>query len=129
MVDFDFEIHGEEGIKDDMTKFVNETKGVANEALVEFAKECKDEIESTAPVDTGEYRDSWYIIQAKENLVYLVNNAEHGKYVVFPNSAMVGSPSADLPSQGILHNVRGIIHEKKSEYEASFIQKLRNKLF
>lgn len=105
------------------------TKGVANDALREFGEEVKEEFEATAPVDTGEYRDSWFIVEARDDLIYIVNSADHAKYLVFPNSRFKGHEGADAPARGIYHNIRGIVHSKRSEWEAGLLGKIRNKLF
>lgn len=104
------------------------TEGNANDAVVELAEEIKEEFEDTAPVDTGEYRDSWFLVEAEENLVYLVNSADHAKYIVFPNSRFVGHPGADAPGRGIYHNIRGIAHSKKSEWQQTLIGRILDEI-
>lgn len=79
-----------------------------DQKLIEVAEEVKQDLEDTSPIDTGEYKNSWYIYSVKENEVWVLNEADHAKYVMLPNSRMVGSPSADLPTSGILHNAEGV---------------------
>lgn len=129
MIEFDMEVSGEDAVKEGLDEFAESTRGTANDALVEMGEDIKDEIESTAPVDTGEYQESWKLIEVKENMIVLVNTADHAKYVVFPNTKMKGVASADDPARGILHNVRGIVKDNIQEHRAGFITKLKNKLF
>lgn len=128
MVDIDVGMSDVSHTQEQFEAAAEASKGNANDALREFAEEVRDEFEETSPVDTGEYKSSWFIIEADDNLVYIVNSANHAKYLVFPNSHFMGNPGADVPSRGIYHNVRGIVHQKKSEWEASLLGKLRNKL-
>lgn len=128
MVEFDVGISGASNTQEQLKMASEAASGNANEALVEFCEEVKEEFEDTAPVDTGHYRDSWFLIEADDNLVYIVNSANHAKYLVFPNSRFRGHPGADAPGLGIYHNIRGILHSKQSEWEASLLGKLRNKL-
>lgn len=79
-----------------------------NQALKEQAEETKTKLERTSPVDTGEYKSSWYIWSAKEDEVWILNEADHAKYVMLPNSKFIGLAKADLPASGVLHNVKGI---------------------
>lgn len=129
MIDFSIEVSGDDAIKEGIDEFVEKSKGTANDALREMAEDIKDEIEATAPVDTGEYKESWSIVEVSENHVVIVNEADHAKYLVFPNSKMQGVSSADDPARGILHNVRGIVRNNINEHRASFVQRLKSKLF
>lgn len=79
-----------------------------NKVLMKKAREIKGDIQDTAPVDSGDYRDGWYIYPAKKNEVWILNSVEHTQFVMLPNSKFVGKSDADVPSQGILHNVKGV---------------------
>lgn len=91
----------------------------------EFADELVTELENTSPVRTGEYKGSWGTDEEGDT-VYIVNNDPKAKYLVFPNQRMRGSPKADLPAQGILHNVRGITFNKRRSYREKVSSKIRN---
>jgi len=82
--------------------------------LESFARDLLDEFVQTSPVDTGEYRSSWSMERRNKYVVLLKNDADHAPYLVYPNSQMVGARGAN--SRGILHNVRGMTFEKKSEF-------------
>lgn len=87
------------------------TKKDVNDTLLEVAEEIKQAEEDTSPVDTGAYRDSWYIEPIAEDEVLILSDgddAPHNKYVMLPNQRFVGNPKADIPSQGILHNYKGV---------------------
>ena len=91
------------------------TKSDVDDTLLEVAKEIKEAEENTAPVDTGDYRDSWYIEAISEGEVLILSDgddAPHNKYVMLPNQRFVGNPIADIPSQGILHNYKGVAKRK-----------------
>jgi hypothetical protein len=86
-------------------------KEAVNNGLQKTAAEVKKDIEDTAPVDTGDYEGSWYTKQVSENLVFVLSDSDkapHNVHLLFPNSNFVGSPGADIPSQGIYHNVKGV---------------------
>lgn len=129
MTNFDVEIIGDS--PNDIANRLNDVNLAArnrtNQQLMEKAREVKADLEDTAPVDTGEYRDSWYVFPAKRNEVWVLNEADHTQYVMLPNSNFVGKAGADVPSQGILHNVKGIAQGHSSGL-ASDIQKEINKL-
>lgn len=110
MVEFDVEYIGHEpdDMKDRIDQINLSAKKRTNKALRKTAREVKADLEDTSPVDTGEYKSSWYIFQADFNEIWVLNEAEHAIHVMMPNSKMVGSSSADVPSQGILHNVKGV---------------------
>lgn len=124
MVDFDFSIHGMESLDGSFAKMKAQAPGKANEELVEVAEELKDEIQKTAPYDTGEYHDSWSIEEISEDTVFLVNDADHAPHVVFPNPVMQGVSTADDPAAGILHNVRRIVAEKQQDVEQGWISRI-----
>jgi hypothetical protein len=93
------------------------TKGEVNDALMEAAEEIKDAEQETAPVDTGDYKNSWYIEPIAEDEVLVLSDgdeAPHNKYVMLPNQRFVGNPKADIPSQGVLHNYKGVAKRKKN---------------
>jgi hypothetical protein len=127
MVSFDVEHVGQspqdmsERLGDINTDASNRTK----QALMETAREVKKDLEKTSPVDTGEYRDSWYIYPAKSEEVWILNEADHAQYVMLPNPVMIGSSKADLPAQGILHNVKGIAKQHSDDYRGNFIDQLQ----
>lgn len=98
---------------------------VQREGINEFARELKEEIEKTAPVDTGRYKDSWEMEQ-KDDGVIIYNTTEYGKYLVFPNQQMRGVPSADDPGRGILHNVRGIVFKNRDTFRDKLKKKVKN---
>lgn len=129
MIDFQLTMTGQESVKNGLDDFAAKSKGTANDALRKMAEEIKDDIESTAPVDTGEYKESWVIVEVAENMVYIVNTADHARFVVFANSKMTGVASADDPARGILHDVRAIVRGNIRKHRAGFITRLKNKLF
>ena len=113
MTDFDvsFVGAGPEGLDEQIDSLTSGISEKTDEALKETAQEIKEDIEDTAPVDTGDYRDSWYIVEGDEETVFILsdgNAAPHNKYLLLPNQNFVGSPGADIPSQGIYHNVKGV---------------------
>jgi len=116
MADFGVEYVGNTPgeIESRLSKVNLQSKRRTNQALLETAREVREDLEKTAPVDSGEYRDSWYVFQVAEDEVWVLNEADHAKFVMLPNSKMVGSNKADLPSSGILHNVKGVArrHQK-----------------
>lgn len=97
-----------------------------NEALMKTAREVKDDLEGTSPVDTREYLESWYIFPAKEDEVWILNEADHAKYVMLPNSRMQGSAKADLPASGILHNVLGVARGHQKGLSNNMAEKLKD---
>lgn len=106
------------------------TQKVKGESIKDFAEDLKEEIEDTAPVDTGEYKDSWELEEVEDGII-LYNTTDYGKYLVFPNSQMRGVPSADDPGRGILHNVRGICFQNRSDFRDKIkntVQKIFSRL-
>lgn len=95
-----------------------------NEALRETAEDVKENLEKTSPVDSGEYQDSWYIAPIAEDEVWVLNEAEHAPYVMLPNSKMIGSSEADLPAQGILHNVKGVARQHMDDHRGNIMEKI-----
>lgn len=123
MVDFDVEYVGNEpgDIQKRLAELGTAAQSRANAALVDTAQEVQEDLEKTSPVDTGEYQSSWYMMQVAEDEVWILNEAEHAKYVMLPNSNMVNSGKADLPSSGILHDVKGVArsHQKSLNINAA----------
>lgn len=127
MVDFDVEFVGDKPgeITRRLTDINLEARRRTNQALMETAREIKADLEDTSPVDTGEYRDSWYIFQVDFNEVWILNEADHAKYVILPNSKMVGSSNADLPAQGILHNVKGVAKNHQKGLRSNMAEQIK----
>lgn len=127
MTDFDVEFVGDSpnDIQKRLSKLGTQGQTRANRALVETGKEVQDELESTSPVDTGEYQSSWYMMQVAEDEVWILNEADHAKYVMLPNQVMVNSPSADLPASGILHDVKGVAKGHKKTLSLNFADELK----
>jgi hypothetical protein len=128
MVQFDVETIGQspEDMQDRLTMLGGAAEGKANEALREVAEDVQDDLEDTSPVDTGEYQDSWYgPVEVAEDEVWILNEADHAKFVMLPNSKMVGSSKADLPSAGILHNVKGVAKRHSDDLNLTFGRKLK----
>lgn len=104
------------------------TKGDVNDALMEAAEEIKEKEQETAPVDSGDYRDSWYIEPISEEEVLILsdgNDAPHNKYVMLPNQRFVGNPKADISSQGVLHNYKGVA-KREADALSSSIEEMLN---
>jgi len=104
------------------------TKGEVNDALMEAAEEIKEAEQDTAPVDTGDYKNSWYIEPISEDEVLVLSDgdeAPHNKYVMLPNQRFVGNPKADIPSQGVLHNYKGVA-KREADALSSSIQDMLN---
>lgn len=101
--------------------------GAAEDGQKDTAEEILDEVIDTSPVRTGRYKSNWDLVEAGDT-VYIYNDTPYGKYLVFPNSHMVGSPKADVPSRGIIHNVRGIIQKHKSTYKNNMTKRIRGVL-
>ena len=116
MSDFSVEYVGD--TPGDIQKRLAESSSIVRQktkrSLKKTAIEIQSDLEETSPVDTGEYQNSWYIFEVAYDEVWILNEADHAKYVMLPNTNMVNSTSADLPSQGILHNVKGVAknHQK-----------------
>jgi hypothetical protein len=130
MADFNVEVIGDSpgDIEDRLTKVNLEASNRTNQALMETAREVKDDLEDTSPHDTGEYENSWYIYPAKNDEVWILNEADHAQFVMLPNSKMVGSEKADLPTSGVLHNAEGVAKGHSSKLSAR-IQSVLEDLF
>lgn len=127
MSDFSVEMVGDKpgDVEQRLAKLGTDGRNSTNKALLQTAQEVKDDLEKTSPVDTGEYQSSWYIFQADYDEVWVLDEADHAKFVMLPNSRMVGSPSADLPSQGILHNVKGVAKSHQKGLNLNMAGKLK----
>lgn len=127
MAEFDVEMVGDtpNDIENRLARLGSQAGERTNEALRRTAEEVKADLEDTSPVDTGEYKRSWYIFEAAEDEVWILNEADHAKYVMLPNAIMRGSNKADVPSQGLLHNVKGVAKGHKSSLRGSLVQELR----
>lgn len=127
MTDFDVEMVGDS--PGDVERRLSELSSVGrrrtNAALRETASEVKDDLEETSPVDSGEYQSSWYIVPIEYDEVWILNEAEHAKFVMLPNTQMINASGADLPAQGILHNVKGVARRHSSDYRQNLIQELQ----
>lgn len=128
MVDFEVSYIGDnpQDMRDTLSEINLAARRRTNQALLETAREVKSDLEETAPVDTGEYKKSWYIVQIDYNEVWILNEADHAKYVMMPNSKMIGSTAADLPSMGILHNVKGVARSHQSTLNSRMAEELKD---
>jgi hypothetical protein len=52
------------------------TKGDVNDALMEAAEEIKEAEQETAPVDTGDYKNSWEIEPIAEDEVLVISKGD-----------------------------------------------------
>lgn len=127
MSDFDVEFVGDKpgDIEKRLSKLGVRGQTRANRALVKTGEEVQEELESTSPVDTGEYQASWYMMQVAEDEVWILNEADHAKYVMLPNQVMVNSTKADLPGSGILHDVKGVAKSKQKSLNLNFADELK----
>lgn len=126
MANFDVEMIGDSpgDIEKRLTKLGTQGQTRANSALVESADEVQKSLEQTSPVDTGEYQSSWYMFQAAEDEVWILNDAGHAQYVMLPNQRMVNSSKADLPASGILHDVKGVAKEHQKGFYSGMSDEL-----
>lgn len=127
MSNFSVEIIGDKpgDIEHRLAQLGTEGQTQANKALVETAEKVKSDLEDTSPVDTGEYQSSWYSLQVAEDEVWILNEADHAKYVMLPNQVMVNSAKADLPASGVLHNVKGVAKEHQKGLNLNMSEKLQ----
>jgi len=128
MVDFAVETIGDSpgDIESRLTEVNLQASNRANQALMDTARDVKDELEKTSPHDTGEYESSWYVYPAKEDEVWILNEADHAPYVMLPNSRMVGSEQADLPTSGVLHNVEGVARGESNTLSSAIQQAIQD---
>jgi hypothetical protein len=95
-------------------------------ALRETAEKVKADLEKTSPVDSGQYQSSWYIQPIDQDEIWILNEADHAKFVMLPNTKMIGSNKADLPAQGILHNVKGVARKHSDTNRENLVEQLRD---
>lgn len=127
MAEFDVEMVGDSpgDIEQRLSETATEGRRRVNNALRKAAEEVKADLENTSPVDTGEYSKSWYIFPVENEEVWILNEADHAQYVMLPNTKFIGLESADLPAQGILHNVKGVARRNSDSYRNSIIEELQ----
>lgn len=124
---FRVEVQGEAEVLRSLKTADAAVSKAVREVQKDNAEEVKERIEETAPVRTGDYRDDWEL-KEKGGVYYLKNTIKYAPYLVYPNSRFVGSGAADDPGRGILHNVRGIVHEQREKYKKSMIKDVRKTL-
>lgn len=130
MVEFDVEMTGTD--PDDLAKRLSSTgtlKSDVNDALMEEAEKIKTKIEDSAPVDTGAYESSWYIEAIDEDEVWVLSSGEdapYNQYLMLPNQNFVGSSNADLPAQGIYHNVEGIAKNHQKQFSSGIANQIQS---
>lgn len=124
---FRVEVQGEAEVLRSLKTADAAVSNAVKEVQKDNAEEIKKRIEDTAPVRTGRYRDDWEL-KEKGGVHYLKNTISYAPYLVYPNGRFVGSAAADDPSRGILHNVRGIVHEQREKYKKSMIKDVRKTL-
>ena len=127
MADFEVEMIGDspEDMQRRLAEVNLEAKNRTRQALMETAREVKEDLEDTSPVDTGRYKSSWYIWPVSHDEVWILNEVSHAKYVMLPNTVMIGSNKADLPSQGILHNVKGVARNHNDSLNLNMAEELK----
>lgn len=127
MANFDVEYIGNEPgeIENRLAGLGTQAQTRTNSALLDSAQEVQKSLEKTSPVDTGEYQSSWYIFQAAEDEVWILNEAEHAQYVMLPNQRMVNSDKADLPASGVLHDVKGVAREHQKTLHTGMVDELK----
>lgn len=127
MTDFSVETIGDTpgDIENRLTKVNLQASNRTNQELMEVARDVKDDLEETSPHDTGEYENSWYIYPAENNVVWILNEADHAPFVMLPNSKMVGSDKADLPTSGVLHNAKGVARGHSDSLSTSISQAIQ----
>lgn len=127
MADFGVEFVGDKpgDIENRLAQLSTQGQTRANEALKEAGEKVKDDLENTSPVDTGEYKRSWYMMQVAEDEVWILNEADHAQYVILPNQKMVNSAKADLPASGILHDVKGVARRHQKSLNLDLSEQLR----
>lgn len=131
MVDFSVEMIGDdpEELGQKLEASGTQLKSDVNDALMEEAEKIKADIEDTAPVDSGAYENSWYIEPIEEDEVWVLSSsddAEYNQYLMLPNQNFVGSSGADLPAQGIYHNVEGVANSHRKEVSSGLANKIES---
>ena len=119
MVDFDVETIGND--PDEIAgKLAALGAGVGestNEALLQTAEDIKGQIEDEAPVDTGAFENSWYILEVAEDEVWILSDSDtapHNKFIMLPNSRFQGHPNADNPATGVYFDAEAIAKSNRS---------------
>jgi hypothetical protein len=130
MVDFTVEQIGDSpgDIESRLSQVNLEASNRTNQALMETARDVKDKLEETSPHDTGEYENSWYIYPVENEVVWILNEADHAPFVMLPNSRMVGSEKADLPTSGVLHNAEGVARGESNSLSSAIQQAIQDLL-
>ena len=113
-------------IQNRLSNLDNATRRRTNAALRKTAEEVKQDLQDTSPVDTGEYQNSWYIMPIDYNEVWILNEADHAKYVMLPNRQMIGVANADFPAQGILHAVKSRAKQHSDSYRGNMVEELQD---
>lgn len=124
---FRVEIEGDEKVKMQLQGASEATQMAAKKVQKAQAENLKKECEATSPVDTGLYKSNWKVT-SEQDTYYVRNPTWYGQYLVYPNGRMVGSPKADLPQKGIIHNVRGIVQRHKKKYRNNMITEIQEVL-
>lgn len=96
--------------------------------LEQFVDSLYEEIYQTSPVDTGTYKGNWEIVRKDDKEIHIKNETDYSVHLVFPNERMIGAKGADVPSRGILHNVRGIVHRRRKDLRVETREGLSNQL-
>jgi len=128
MTSFDVEYVGDTpgDIQNRLSNLDDATRRRTNAALRKTAEEVKEDLEETSPVDTGKYQESWYIRPIANDEVWILNGAEHAKYVMLPNRQMIGVANADFPAQGILHAVKSRAKQHSDSYRENMVEELQD---
>lgn len=117
MADIQIRVVNADQVKYDLARVDKEVTQEINDKVEEFTKDLFMEIVRTSPVKTGFYQSKWEYEEMEDEEGYLITNEDDkAKFLVFPNTVMMGSTKADEPSQGILHNVRGIVFKRRKEF-------------
>lgn len=128
MASFDVEYVGDTpgDIQNRLSSLGTQGRRRVNNGLRQTAEEVKEDLEESSPVDSGEYQKSWYILPVDNDEVWILNEAEHAQYVMLPNTQMINASGADLPAQGILHNVKGRAKQHNDSLKQNVIQELQD---
>ena len=128
MSEFDVEYVGDSpgDIQSRLTEIDTSVRRRTNNALRKTAEEVKEDLEDTSPVDTGEYQNSWYIMSVDYNEIWILNEADHAKFVMLPNTQMINATGADFPAQGILHGVKSRARQHSDSYRGNMIEELQD---
>lgn len=108
------------------------TEGAVAEAVDQvrddYTEKVYREMRHTSPVRTGTYKSNWSKEKDSDGARLVTNDTEYGPYLVWPNQHMIGSPKADKPGPGIIHNVRGRIKKMRAAYSKEMITKVNGVL-